>query len=132
YEARAEDGRAMIMARATVYKDGKVVDHIRPRRDIFYTTDPDTGLSMPSTNMSIPGAHSTLQADFYAIITHWDGNRATFRVYYNPLINFVWLGGLVLIVGTLVALWPTTKPSRAAQRIDIPGAVGGTRAAGGD
>jgi cytochrome c-type biogenesis protein CcmF len=31
---------------------------------------------------------------------------ATFKVYHNPLVNFVWLGGLVFILGTTVAAWP--------------------------
>jgi cytochrome c-type biogenesis protein CcmF len=55
----------------------------------------------------------------------------TFRVYWNPLISFVWVGGFVLILGTLVALWPSRQPSRAAQRFAIPSGVSGV-GAGGD
>ena len=77
YEARGEDGRTMVIARATVYKDGKIVDHIRPRRDIFMTTDPATGdAGTPARNMSIPGTYSTIEGDFYARIEHWEGNRS--------------------------------------------------------
>ena len=115
YDATAEDGRRMTIARATVYRDGKVVDQIRPRRDTFYTVDSTTGVMTPTTNMSIPGSHSTLAADFYAIITFWEGNTTTFRVYLNPLINFVWYGGIILILGTLVALWPSRRSEVAAQ-----------------
>jgi cytochrome c-type biogenesis protein CcmF len=130
YEARADDGRTMVIARATVYKDGKIVDHIRPRRDIFYTMDNATGQLTPSTNMSIPGMYSTLASDFYAIITHWDGNRVTFRAYHNPLIGFVWMGGIILILGTLVALWPSRRPAHAVQTVPVPAARG--IPAGGD
>jgi len=131
YEAQAEDGRTMIVARATVFKDGEIVGHIRPRRDIFFTRDPMTGQLSPTTNMSIPGTHSTLAADFYARIEHWEGNRVTFRVYYNPLISFVWLGGVVLVLGTMVALWPSRHPGRAAQRATVPAGARGI-GAGGD
>ncbi|MBP8974935.1 MAG: heme lyase CcmF/NrfE family subunit [Anaerolineae bacterium] len=131
FEAQAEDGRTMIIARATVFKDGEIVGHIRPRRDIFFTADPMTGQLSPSTNMSIPGTYSTLAADFYARIEHWEGNRVTFRVYYNPLISFVWLGGVVLILGTLVALWPSRQAGRAAQRATVPAGARGI-GAGGD
>ncbi len=31
---------------------------------------------------------------------------ATFKIYLNPLVNWIWLGGLALIIGTLVAAWP--------------------------
>jgi cytochrome c-type biogenesis protein CcmF len=27
-------------------------------------------------------------------------------VYHNPLVNWLWLGGFVFILGTLVAAWP--------------------------
>ncbi|GIV80815.1 MAG: cytochrome c biogenesis protein CcmF [Anaerolineae bacterium] len=130
FEAQAEDGRTMVIARATVYKDGEIVGHIRPRRDIFFTRDPMTGQLTPSTNMSIPGTYSTLAADFYARIETWEGNRVTFRVYYNPLIAFVWLGGVVLILGTLVALWPSRQPERAAQRATVPAGARGIEAGG--
>jgi cytochrome c-type biogenesis protein CcmF len=132
YEAQADDGRTMVIARATVYKDGKIVGHIRPRRDIFMTTDPATGQQVAGTNMSVPGAYSTLEGDFYARIEHWDGNTVTFRVYWNPLIDFVWLGGFVLILGTLVALWPSRQPSRAALRVHVPSGVSGVGAGGAD
>lgn len=130
FEAQAADGRTMVIARATVYKDGEIVGHIRPRRDIFFTRDPMTGQRTPATNMSIPGTYSTLAADFYARIETWEGNRVTFRVYYNPLISFVWLGGVVLILGTLVALWPSRQPERAAQRATVPAGARGSEAGG--
>jgi cytochrome c-type biogenesis protein CcmF len=131
FEAQADDGRTMIIARATVFEDGEIVGHVRPRRDIFFTRDPMTGQLSPTTNMSIPGTYSTLAADFYARIEHWEGNYVTFRVYYNPLISFVWMGGVVLVLGTVVALWPSRREGRAAQRAEVP-ASARRAGAGGD
>lgn len=131
YNAQAEDGRQMTIARATVYKDGELVAHIRPRRDVFYSWDASQGQMVATTNMSIPGAYSTLGGDFYAIITFWEGNRVTFRVYLNPLIDFVWLGGVILVLGTLVALWPSRRPAMVAQRT-APAGLGAPNVAGGD
>jgi cytochrome c-type biogenesis protein CcmF len=132
YQAQAEDGRMMVIARATVLKNGDIVGHIRPRRDIYMTTDPATGQQVAGTNMSIPGSYSTLAGDFYARIEHWDGNTVTFRVYWNPLINFVWGGGIVLILGTLVALWPSPEPSQSRRRVSVPSGVSGVGAGGAD
>ncbi len=131
YEARADDGRTMVIARATVFRDGEIVAHIRPRRDIFMRRNPATNQMEPAENMSIPGAYSTLAGDFYALITDWKGNRVTFRVYWNPLINLVWIGGFVLIGGTLVALWPSRRPQRVARRVHVPVGASGANAAGG-
>jgi cytochrome c-type biogenesis protein CcmF len=38
---------------------------------------------------------------------------ATFKVYQNPVVNFVWFGGLVFILGTLVAAWPEREAEYA-------------------
>ena len=59
--------------------------------------------------MTIPGVRSTLEEDFYVLLVGWEPigrDGATFKVYLNPLVNFVWLGGVVFILGTLVAAWP--------------------------
>jgi cytochrome c-type biogenesis protein CcmF len=31
----------------------------------------------------------------------------TFRVLVNPLISWIWLGGFIVAVGTLIAMWPS-------------------------
>lgn len=49
---------------------------------------------------------------------------ATFRVLVNPLVPWIWTGGVVMAIGTLVALWPgggvpaapAPKPVRAPAR----------------
>lgn len=35
---------------------------------------------------------------------------ATFRVLVNPLVPWIWLGGVVMSLGTLIALWPGAQP----------------------
>ena len=34
-----------------------------------------------------------------------DGS-ATLKVYRNPLVNWIWIGGLVFVIGTLAVMWP--------------------------
>jgi cytochrome c-type biogenesis protein CcmF len=43
--------------------------------------------------------------------------QATFKVYHNPLVNWLWLGGLVFILGTLIAAWPDKDPEVKAASI---------------
>jgi cytochrome c-type biogenesis protein CcmF len=31
----------------------------------------------------------------------------TFRVLVNPLVPWIWFGGFVMALGTLIAMWPT-------------------------
>lgn len=103
--ADADDGREMIIANVSVYRDGQLVAAIRPRKDFFQQNSRET---MP---MTIAGQYSTLESDFYVLLTDFSSDQLTFHVYLNPLVNLVWWGGIILIIGTLVAMWPTT-PAR--------------------
>jgi cytochrome c-type biogenesis protein CcmF len=116
YWAIADDGREMQIARVTVLDpNDKVLAHLEPRRD-FFTNSPAA---------TIPDVYSTLEGDFYVRISKIeDANRVTFRAYWNPLINFLWFGGFILIAGTMVALWPTRGPSRTAQPVTVPSGAG--------
>lgn len=105
-QARATDNRDMIVADITLTRDGEFVESLRPRKDFFAEASP----------MSIAGVHSTVEADFYALLMQWEGNRVTFRVYYNPLVNFVWWGSYLLVIGTLIAAWPDKQPAYAVER----------------
>jgi cytochrome c-type biogenesis protein CcmF len=97
FEARAADDRSMFIVNVSLFRDGDYITRLRPRRDVF------GGASSP---MTIAGNHSTLENDVYVLITFWEGDRVTLRVYRNPLVNFVWGGGLLLILGTLIAVLP--------------------------
>ena len=35
-----------------------------------------------------------------------------FRILINPLIGWMWVAGPVMVLGTVVALWPQPSPSR--------------------
>jgi len=59
--------------------------------------------------MTIPAVRSTLEDDLYVLLVDWQPistQGATLKVYHNPLVNWLWLGGIVFILGTLVAAWP--------------------------
>jgi cytochrome c-type biogenesis protein CcmF len=70
-------------------------------------------------SMTIAGAYSTLENDFYVLLVDWEeiqSHAATFKVYINPLINLVWWGGLILILGTLITAWPREQTAVSYQR----------------
>ena len=35
-----------------------------------------------------------------------------FKVLVKPLVNLIWLAGLVFLAGSLVALWPDAREQR--------------------
>jgi len=60
----------------------------------------------------VPGVYSTPGLDFYVLLVGWDdqGASATFKIFVNPLINWVWIGGIVMILGMIIATW--SNPAR--------------------
>jgi cytochrome c-type biogenesis protein CcmF len=59
---------------------------------------------------SIPSIYSTLREDLYVILTALEANgSATLKVYRNPLVNWIWIGALVLALGTIVILCPEPR-----------------------
>jgi cytochrome c-type biogenesis protein CcmF len=101
------DGRNVARAVVGVEKNGKPVGELHPRRDFYYDSQQP---------MTIPGVRSTLEDDFYVLLVDWlpiSSEGATFKIYHNPLVKWMWMGAWVFIIGTLVAAWPDKDPEPA-------------------
>jgi cytochrome c-type biogenesis protein CcmF len=108
------DGRNVARAVVSTYKNGQFVGELYPRRDYYYESQ------QPVT---IPGVRSTMEDDLYIILADWQPlstTGATFKVYHNPLINWLWLGGLVFVIGMLWAAWPEKEPEMVALQSSVP------------
>ena len=59
--------------------------------------------NMPTTEAAI---HTRWLADLYAVIGDKEerGEGWTVRIYYEPLVPFLWLGSLVMMLGGIVSL----------------------------
>ncbi|MBI2869782.1 MAG: heme lyase CcmF/NrfE family subunit [Chloroflexi bacterium] len=58
--------------------------------------------------VTVAAVRSTLLEDLYVILINWeeDGASASFKIMANPLVNWMWIGMAVLVLGALVAFWP--------------------------
>jgi cytochrome c-type biogenesis protein CcmF len=104
------DGRNVARAVLSVYKNGNYVGELHPRRDFYFESQQP---------MTIPGVRRKMEDDLYVILVDWQpvsSQSATFKVYHNPLVNWLWWGGFVFILGTLVAAWPDKDPEMATAR----------------
>ncbi len=102
-EFSASDGRIVARAVVEVRKDGEVIDELYPRRDYYIDS------RQPVT---IPGVRSTMLDDFYVILVDWKevtSEGATFKVYHNPLVKWLWIGTYVFMAGVVFATWPDKK-----------------------
>jgi cytochrome c-type biogenesis protein CcmF len=102
-EFSAPGGRIVARAVVQVSRDGEVIDELYPRRDYYIDS------RQPVT---IPGVRSTLLDDFYVILVDWKevtSEGATFKVYHNPLVKWLWIGTYVFMAGVVFATWPDKK-----------------------
>ncbi len=105
------DGRNVARAVLSIFKDGEFVGELHPRRDYYFESQ---------QQMTIPGVRSTLEGDLYIILAEWmeiSTQNATLKIYLNPLVNWLWFGGIIFILGTLVAAWPEKDPENEAVRV---------------
>jgi cytochrome c-type biogenesis protein CcmF len=80
-------------------------------------------VTTPSTEVAILSFHSPLDGtrfgeDFYAIPLYVDARtgEASFRVFINPLVNFIWYGGLIFIIGAHLCVLPDPRERRRLEQ----------------
>lgn len=117
-DGASPDDRIITEAVLSVTYNGKPAGALIPNREFFV---------VQQQPMTIPDKRSTLADDLYVILAGWEGagETATFKAYINPLVNWLWIGGFVFIIGTIVAAWPTPQSSRqrVSAKAKIPGAA---------
>jgi cytochrome c-type biogenesis protein CcmF len=88
------------MADIAVSRDGKSLGHLRPGRD-FYDQRPNEPVSQVAIRRSF-------SEDLYLTLGSYDDARHTvaLKLVINPLVDWMWLGFLVLAFGSLLILVP--------------------------
>jgi cytochrome c-type biogenesis protein CcmF len=62
--------------------------------------------------------------DVYVVLVGIDSSGlARLSVFINPLVIWVWIGGLIMLIGGAVAVWPTPRAQRQEQSAVVPEAV---------
>ena len=96
-----------------VHRDGKLLDTMNPKRSFY-----------PSFNMAATRAaiRSTPVEDLYLVPSeNLSDGSVGLRILVNPLIWWMWVAGPVLVLGTLISLWPQSV--RVPARIREPDIV---------
>jgi cytochrome c-type biogenesis protein CcmF len=64
----------------------------------------------PSTEV---GIRTSAAMDLYVVLAGVRDETAELRISFNPLVVWVWIGGMVMAVGGLIVMWPQTERRRA-------------------
>jgi cytochrome c-type biogenesis protein CcmF len=117
-DGESPDDRIITEAVLSVTHNSQPAGALIPTREFFV---------IQQQPMTIPDKRSTLADDLYVILAGWEGSgeTATFKAYINPLVNWLWIGGFVFIIGTIIAAWPKPQETRqlARAKTGAPGAA---------
>jgi cytochrome c-type biogenesis protein CcmF len=80
----------------------------------FYDANQESG--------TMVAIYSTLREDLYVVYAGRspDNDQPIIHIYLNPLVKWIWLGGVVVVLGTLLALMPNRAPVLAIQAATQP------------
>lgn len=92
----------------TVLKDGKAYATVRPQRRFYKASQ------QPISHVAI---QRTFGQDLYVVLAGQDQGtgKAVIEVFVNPLVVWVWIGGIIMVLGTLIALIPSRVEREMAQ-----------------
>ncbi|MBH31278.1 MAG: cytochrome C biogenesis protein [Candidatus Marinimicrobia bacterium] len=96
------------IATLDVTKEGEKVTSLHPEKRIYFHRNPNPDRRQPHSELSL---HSTWREDVYSVFGGIDleSELLTIKIMVNRLVRFVWLGGYVLLFGTVIALWPDRR-----------------------
>jgi cytochrome c-type biogenesis protein CcmF len=112
-----------LRARLAVFRNGKPLGTIAAGKNRY--------IAEQQTSNEVAIRSDWLRAEDLFVIADQFGNDGTvfLKVLVNPLVNLIWLAGLVFLAGSLVTMWPDAREQRRlARRFESAQAPGLTRA----
>ena len=100
-------------AELELYRGEKSLGLLRPERRFYKAS------RQPTTEVAI---RPRLNEDIYVVFsgmtpkTEQQQERAVISAHLNPLVNWIWIGGFVLVLGTLIALVPSQPGAGTVSR----------------
>lgn len=88
-----------VWANFAIFNHGHPLGIMSPAQKFFPTQDSPISRAVLRTS---------LRDDLYMVLGGFakDGSEATVKVLLRPLLSWIWIGGVVLVLGTLLAIWP--------------------------
>jgi cytochrome c-type biogenesis protein CcmF len=86
-------------------RNGNFITNLHPEKRIYFHRHPNPDRRQPHSELDI---YSTVRQDIYSVFSGVDTENsvAYLKIMINPLVWWVWFGGWILIIGTIISLWP--------------------------
>jgi len=97
-----------LAANLEVSKNGKVLGTFSPQKHFYLASQQPT---------SEGRRYATFQEDLYLVFASiTDQDKATIQVFVKPLVRWVWLGGIVVFLGTCVTMVPGRRELKLVRK----------------
>jgi cytochrome c-type biogenesis protein CcmF len=106
--AEEEAQRFVVGATFTVFHEGEETGTMQPRMNYYPNSQQPIGT---------PSVRSTLKEDLYLTLMAFDqeeGAHATIRAIVNPGVPWLWIGGMIVALGAILAVMPQSGSGRPA------------------
>lgn len=108
-EQRSTETQEITTATLAVARDGEPDGTVTPKK-VFYRRQ--------QAVMTNVGLRTGLREDLYVILESvGDDGRASIQAFVNPLVTWIWIGGGVMLAGTVIAFWPDPRERRRTLRL---------------
>ncbi len=92
------------VARVALFDGDSPVGILKPEKRVYFQQEQPT---------TIPAISSSMREDIYLILVGLEPDRrAALKVFVNPLVNWIWIGGFVFIFGNALVLWPLSEKAK--------------------
>jgi cytochrome c-type biogenesis protein CcmF len=106
-----DDQKQMVTAHVEPSKDGKALPGMYPARWFFRGREED-----PTTEVALRRGFAE---DLYVVLAGYQVEKqsAFLKVHVNPLVNWIWFGVGVILIGTIISLLPERALAFATSRV---------------
>ncbi len=100
---REEPHRFVVGTTLRVWRDDRPLGEQRPRLN-YYPTQQQP--------IATPAVAASLSRDLYLTLMAFEtqrGEHATIRAIVNPAVSWLWIGGMIIGIGSVIAIWPQRR-----------------------
>jgi cytochrome c-type biogenesis protein CcmF len=104
--ATTEDAHVQrLSAVVSVWQDGRQIATLEPEKRFYKKPQ------QPTTEVAM---RPRLTEDLYLVLGSYDpaSQLVTLLAYVNPLVGWIWIGGVVMALGTAITMWPSAAERR--------------------